>query len=160
MTPFADTMEKDICKREFFMLGILIAMLSGALMSIQGVFNTQLTKSTSIWVSTSFVQFSALAVCLVIWFFADRHSFSSLLTVPDKYTLLGGVIGAFITFTVIRSVASLGPAKAAMLIVISQLAVSYVIELFGMFGMEKQPFEWRKAGGMLLAVIGIVIFKW
>lgn len=142
------------------MLGILIAMLSGALMSIQGVFNTQLTKNTSIWVSTSFVQFSALAVCLVIWFFADRHSFSSLLTVPDKYTLLGGVIGAFITFTVIRSIASLGPAKAAMLIVVSQLAVSYVIELFGMFGMEKQPFEWRKAGGMLLAVIGIVIFKW
>lgn len=129
-------------------------------MSIQGVFNTQLTKSTSIWVSTSFVQFSALAVCLVIWFFADRHSFSSLLTVPDKYTLLGGVIGAFITFTVIRSVASLGPAKATMLIVISQLAVSYVVELFGMFGMEKQPFEWRKAGGMLLAVIGVVIFKW
>lgn len=129
-------------------------------MSIQGVFNTQLTKSTSIWVSTSFVQFSALAVCLVIWFFADRHSFSSLLTVPDKYTLLGGVIGAFITFTVIRSVASLGPAKSAMLIVVTQLAVSYVIELFGLFGMEKQPFEWRKAGGMLLAVIGIIIFKW
>ena len=54
------------------MTGILIAMLSGALMSVQGVFNTQVTKNTSLWVSTSFVQFSALAVCLVIWFFAQK----------------------------------------------------------------------------------------
>ena len=37
------------------MTGILIAMLSGALMSVQGVFNTQVTKNTSLWVSTSFV---------------------------------------------------------------------------------------------------------
>ena len=74
--------------------------------------------------------------------------------------LLGGVMGAFITVTVIKAMGSLGPAKAAMLIVITQLIVAYLIELFGMFGMDKQPFEWRKAGGMLLAIIGIVIFKW
>ena len=33
------------------MAGFLIALLSGALMSVQGVFNTQVTKSTGIWVS-------------------------------------------------------------------------------------------------------------
>lgn len=37
------------------MIGILTALLSGALMSVQGVFNTQVTKATSLWVSTSFV---------------------------------------------------------------------------------------------------------
>ena len=142
------------------MTGILIAMLSGALMSVQGVFNTQVTKNTSLWVSTSFVQFSALAVCLVIWFFADRHSFSSILEVPNKYALLGGVLGAFITVTVIKSMGSLGPARAAMLIVITQLVVAYAIELFGLFGVDKQPLEWRKVGGMLLAIAGIVLFKW
>lgn len=142
------------------MSGILIAMLSGALMSVQGVFNTQVTKNTSLWVSTSFVQFSALAVCLIIWFFTDRHSFSGILEVPNKYTLLGGVLGAFITVTVIKSIGSLGPVRAAMLIVISQLIVAYLIELFGLFGMDKQPLDWRKVGGMLLAITGIVIFKW
>ena len=49
---------------------------------------------------------------------------------------------------------------AAMLIVISQLAVAYVIELFGMFGVEKQPFEWRKLIGLLVSVTGIIVFKW
>ena len=54
----------------------------------------------------------------------------------------------------------LGPAKAAMLIVIAQLIVAYVIELFGMFGVEKQPMEMRKLAGMGIAIVGIIIFKW
>lgn len=142
------------------MSGILIALLSGALMSIQGVFNTQVTKATSLWVSTSFVQFSALVVCLIIWGITDRQSFGTLMQVQNKWTLLGGAIGAFITVTVIRSMSSLGPAKAAMLIVISQLIVAWIIELFGWFGTEQQPFEWRRFWGMVIAVIGVVIFKW
>ena len=54
----------------------------------------------------------------------------------------------------------LGPAKAALLIVISQLIVAYVIELLGLFGIEKEPLEWRKVGGMVLALIGVAIFQW
>lgn len=80
--------------------------------------------------------------------------------VQPKYMLLGGAIGAGITWTVIKSMDQLGPAKAALLIVIAQLIVAYVIELFGLFGMDKSPFEWRKAGGLLLALIGIAIFQW
>ena len=70
------------------------------------------------------------------------------------------MVGAFITITVIQSMGSLGPARAAMLIVISQLAVAYVIELFGLFGVEKVDFEWRRLLGMAIAIVGIVIFKW
>ena len=55
---------------------------------------------------------------------------------------------------------ALGPAKAALLIVTAQLVVAYVIELFGMFGMEKQPLDWRKVGGLVIALIGIAIFQW
>lgn len=142
------------------MIGIFIALLSGALMSIQGVFNTEVTKGSSMWVSTSWVQFSALVVCLAAWFFADRSSFTALFEIQPKYMLLGGVIGAFITYTVIKSMAALGPAKAVMLIVVCQLLVAYIIELFGMFGVEKQPFEWRRVLGMAICIGGIILFKW
>ena len=100
------------------MLGFFAALLSGALMSIQGVFNTEVTKQTSLWVSAGWVQLSAFAVCVLAWLFTGRESVSALWQVENKYTLLGGVIGAFITITVIRSMGSLGPARAAMLIVI------------------------------------------
>ena len=77
-----------------------------------------------------------------------------------KYMLLGGVIGAGITWTVIKSMAQLGPAKAALLIVMSQLIVAYLIELVGLFGVEKEPFSWRKVIGMGIALIGTTIFQW
>ncbi len=142
------------------MIGFLIALLSGALMSIQGVFNTEVTKASSIWVANTFVQFTALLVCLGAWMITDRSSLAAVWQVSPKYMLLGGAIGAFITYTVIKSMDSLGPARAVMLIVVAQLLVAYVIELFGWFGVEKQPWEWRKAIGMAVAVAGIVIFKW
>ena len=142
------------------MWGILIAVISGALMSVQGVFNTEVTKQTSLWVSSAFVQFSALLVCLAVWFFRDRTGFGSLAAVEHKYMLISGVLGAMITVTVIKSMENLGPARAAMLIVISQLLVAYLIELCGIFGVEKQPLEMRKIFGMVIAVAGIVIFKW
>ena len=142
------------------MAGFLIALLSGALMSIQGVFNTQVTKTAGMWVSNGWVQFSAFLVCLLLWLVTGRDSISALWKVEPKYMLLGGVIGAGITWTVIKSMETLGPAKAALLIVVAQLAVAYVIELLGLFGMERSPLEWRKVGGLALALIGIAIFQW
>lgn len=142
------------------MIGFLIAVISGALMSVQGVFNTQVTKTSGIWVANAFVQFTAFLVCMGIWLFSDRTSFATLLKVEPKYMLLGGVMGAGITYTVIKSMEMLGPAKAVMLIVVAQLIVAYAIELLGWFGVEKQSLEIRKVIGMLIAIAGIILFKW
>ena len=142
------------------MTGFLVAMLSGALMSVQGVFNTQVTKVTGMWVSNAWVQLSAFTVCLAAWFVMGRDSVVTLGKVEPKYVLLGGVIGAGITWTVIKSMEMLGPAKAVLSIVVMQILTAYLIELFGMFGAEKTPFEWRKVLGLLVAIVGLVIFEW
>ena len=127
------------------MFGFLVAIISGALMSIQGVWNAGVTKQTSIWTAAGFVQFSAFLVCVAAWFISGKEKgIGSLLQVSPKYFLLGGVLGAFITFTVIQSIALLGPAKSAMFIVSAQLIASYLIEVFGLFGTEKVPFSWQK----------------
>ncbi|MEZ3462697.1 MAG: DMT family transporter [Lachnospiraceae bacterium] len=142
------------------MIGFLIALLSGALMSVQGVFNTKVTEASSMWAANAFVQFTAFLVCIAAWLAVDRTSFREVLAVEPKYVLLGGAIGAFITLTVIRSMDALGPAKAVMLIVIAQLIVAYLIELLGLFGVEKQPFRWQKVIGALVAIGGFMLFKW
>ena len=143
------------------MAGFLIALLSGALMSVQGVFNAQVTKTTGIvgkqvgWVLTF-----SIFLCLLVWLATGRDSVAALMEVQPRYMLLGGVIGAGITWTVIKSVDALGPARSALFIVVSQLAVAYLISLSGMFGMEKEPFSWRKLIGLLIAAGGIVLFQW
>ena len=141
------------------MIGMLTALISGALMSIQGVFNTGVTKQTSLWVATGLVQLTAFLVCIAAWLITGRESIAALTEVQPKYLLLGGVLGAFITMTVVKSMDGLGPANAMLLIVIAQLTVSYLIELFGFFGVDRVDFSWRKLLGMAVAVIGIVIFQ-
>ena len=124
------------------MWGIILALISGALMSIQGVFNTEVTKQTSLWVSTGFVQLTAFFVCIIAWLCTGRENVALLAEVRPWYLLTGGILGAFITITVVQSMGSLGPAQAVIIIVTSQVAVAYLIELFGLFGssfMEKNP---------------------
>ena len=143
------------------MIGLIIAIISGVLMSVQGVWNTGVTKQTSVWLAAGFVQFTALLVCIAAWFITGRESsFTALFSVSPKYLLLGGALGAFITYTVIQSVAMLGPARANMLIITAQLLMAYLIELFGLFGSEKTEFSWHKLFAVLVIVAGIVWFKW
>lgn len=142
------------------MFGFIIAVISGALMSVQGVWNAGVTKQSGIWTAAGFVQLSAFLVCVAAWFITGKEKgIAALLEVSPKYFLLGGVLGAFITFTVIKSVQVLGPAKSAMFIVTAQLLVSYVIELFGLFGTQKVPFSWQKLIAIAITVGGIIWFK-
>ncbi len=142
------------------MFGTLISLLSGILMSVQGVLNAEVTKQTSVWVSAGWVQLTAFASCVILWLFTGREPVSGLFSVSPWYMLTGGILGAFITYTVIQGMNSLGPARAVMLIVVSQLLAAYLIEAFGIFGVEKVPFAWRRVVGMGLALAGIIIFKW
>lgn len=142
------------------MIGFFIALLSGVLMSVQGVFNTALTKNTSVWVANIWVQLTALLVCFLAWILADRSSFEGIWTIHPRYLLLGGVIGAFITYTVILSIKQLGPARAVLFIVVSQIIVAYLIEVMGIWGTEKTEITPRSIIGILVTIIGIFIFKW
>lgn len=142
------------------MWGIIIALISGALMSVQGVFNTEVTKQTSIWVSAGWVQLTAFLTCILMWMFTGREQVTGLWQVQPWYMLTGGIMGALITYTVIKSMGTLGPAKAALIIVVAQIIIAYGIELFGLFGVEKAGFEWKKAIGAAVAIIGIVIFRY
>ena len=127
-------------------------------MSIQGVFNTRVMDSSNMWAATSWVHISALAASISLWFFTGREALLSVFDVSQKIYLFGGVIGAFITYTVIKGISDLGPAYATMFILLAQLVVSYMIEVFGLFGTEKVSFEWIKFIGVALMISGIVVF--
>ena len=142
------------------MIGFLIAILSGACMAVQGVFNTQVTKTTGMWVSNGWVQLTAFLVCLGAWLVMGRDCIATIGKGEPKYVLLGGAIGACITWTVIHSIGQLGPAKATLFIIVAQILTSYLIEVFGLFGMDKQPLEWKKIIGVGIAILGVVIFQW
>ncbi len=105
-------------------------------------------------------QLTALIVCVLAWWITGREgSVGALAGVQPRYMLLGGVIGAFITYTVIVGMNQLGPEKAVMLFVATQLIVAYLIELFGWFRVPQTGFAWTKLIGVILFIAGIVLFK-
>lgn len=142
------------------MVGFFVAILSGILMSLQGVFNTEVTKQSSLWTTAAFVHLTGMLVCMLAWVFTDRSAPERLFAVRPLYLLTGGVIGAFITYTVVVSMGKMGPALAVMFIVTAQLISAYLIEVLGLFGTQRQPLEMRKLVGMGIVIAGIVLFKW
>jgi transporter family-2 protein len=141
------------------MFGIICAIISGAAMSVQGVFNTRLGEKIGVWETTLLVQIIALIVSLIVFFFLRDGSFANLKEV-NKYYLLGGVLGVVITFTVMKSVSTMGPTLGIGIILISQLLVVAIIDAFGLFESEKINFSLNHFLGIAIMIAGIVIFKW
>ena len=141
------------------MVGISLALLAGLLMSVQGVFNTRVMDSSNMWATNSFVHLTAFAASISVWLLSGRENLLSVFHVSNKFYLFGGVIGAFITLTVIKSISNLGPAYATMLILLAQLVISCTIEYFGLFGTEKECLDWSKLIGVGLMIAGIIVFQ-
>lgn len=142
------------------MWGIIFSIISGVAMSVQGVFNTQLTKKIGVWETTVLTQGIALLTALIVLFFAGDGSFRNLKD-ANKLYLLAGVLGTVITFTVIQSMSDLGPAVAVATILVAQLVAAALINHFGWFGSEVvHSSVIRQIIGVAVMMIGIIIFKW
>ncbi|WP_278308276.1 DMT family transporter [Niameybacter massiliensis] len=137
----------------------IVAIISGLLMSIQGVFNTRVNEKAGLWFTNAIVNAIGLLTSLIVLAFVRDADLSGLKSV-NKFYLLGGVLGAGIVYTVILSISKMGPAGATMLILIAQLVGSYLIELLGWFGTEKTDFQWTKVLAVGIIIVGIVLFKW
>ena len=139
------------------LIGILIAALSGALMSVQGVCNAGLSEKTGLWVTGTFVSLTAAAVCFLLWLLTGKTgSFADILSVQPRYRLMGGVFGAAITGAVVYAIAQLGTAKAELAIVVTQLATAYLLAVTGWLGSAQEAFAWQKLCALLVAGSGVV----
>ena len=90
--------------------------------------------------------------------FAGSGSLKGLADVNKVY-LLAGVFGVFIIFSVANSVTLVGASLTVSLMVIAQLLFATIIDSFGLFGTEKIPFDLSKLIGLIVMIVGVVIFK-
>lgn len=141
------------------MWGLIFAAAAGALMSIQGVFNTRVNEKIGIWEATALCQAIALVTTLIILAFTGNGDFKKISEVNKLY-LTGGIIGALITFTVIKGISMLGPTYAISTILVAQLVTAALIDKFAWFGCEMVNFGWNKFLGVAIMIAGIILFKW
>jgi len=139
-------------------LGFLLSALAGALMSVQGVLNSQLTRKVGINEANMIVQGTGFLLSLLIVLVWGGGNLKEVMNVNKLY-LLGGFIGVGIIFCVIKGIHALGTTCAILSILLAQLVTAALIDRLGLFGVEPVPFGWYKIVGLVLMVAGIIVFK-
>lgn len=140
------------------LLGIVLSIIAGMAMSVQGVMNTRLGERIGNMEANAFVQGTAFALAMIVLLFWRQGSFSALGSVSKLYWL-GGALGLVITLTVMLGIKSLGTTVAISIILISQLLVAALIDAFGLMGSEKIAFGWNKFVGLAVMCGGMLLFK-
>ena len=140
------------------MIGFLASIAAGAVMSLQGVFNTKLSEKTGLLESNVFVQGTAFVFALIAMLFWGKGNLGAVKNVNFLY-LSGGLLGVIITVTVMLGISKLSTTTAISVILISQLLCAAIIDAFGLFGTEKVSFNIKNYIGILLMISGILVFK-
>lgn len=140
------------------LLGIVVSIIAGAAMSVQGVMNTRLGEGIGTMEANVIVQGTAFVLSLAALAFWRQGSFTALGEVNKLYWF-GGVLGIVITLTVMLGIKNLGPTVAVSVILISQLLIAALIDAFGLMGSDKIAFGWNKYAGIAAMCGGMLLFK-
>jgi transporter family-2 protein len=127
---------------------ILLAVIGGAMLSIQAAINGQLGSKVGVFKS-AFLTFSvgALVTGLLIFFFEPKHALT-LMDVP-KWQLLGAMFGVPYIVIMVLAVQRIGAAVATVAVIFGQLTMSMLIDNFGWLGNASIPFSMSRLGAIV-----------
>jgi transporter family-2 protein len=137
-------------------ISLLMAATAGALMAVQGTFNSITGKIIGLLEGTFSVHLLGAVAAGILLLLFGNGSFQKYGEVP-WYAWLGGPIGVAIIFGVAVSIPKLGVGVATTAIIAAQLLTAYAIDHFGLFGMTVIPCNLVKLGGIILIVVGAKI---
>ena len=138
-----------------FLIALSLAFIAGVAMAIQGSMNTGLGKIVGLLEATFIVHIIGTASLLIL-LYVIRLGQGNIGKFPQApwYLFLGGVIGVLILYTVVASISRIGVASATTAIIVGQVGTALLIDQLGLFGLEKIPFSWLKAVGVILLAVG------
>ncbi len=136
-------------------LGLLVALIAGISMAVQGSINTRLSRTVGQWEATFVVHVvGLLATSLLLFAFRIGRGDLGRVAAAPWYSPAGGLIGVLIVWAVMASIPKLGVAVATTSIIVGQVLTALVIDHFGLFGLRPVPFTWLKGAGLLLLAAG------
>ncbi|AOH54608.1 hypothetical protein ABE28_009625 [Peribacillus muralis] len=140
------------------MQGILFGIIAGVFISIQTVFNAQLSEKIGSWATTAIVLGLGFISSFTMFKIMDDTSLLAIGRVNKLY-LLSGVMGVVLVYCIMQAIRILGPAYAISIVLVSQLTMAVLIDSFGWFSFGKVPFTMNKLIGLGIMIAGILVFK-
>ncbi|WP_202878141.1 DMT family transporter [Luteimonas marina] len=144
-------------------LGIVVALVIGALLPLQALINARLGALTHGALYASFVSFLVGTCLLGALLLATRTPLlpaQSLAALP-AWIWLGGAIGAAFVFAATLLVPTLGAGAMICLVVLGQVLASLALDHFGVLGAQR-PADAVRIFGALLVIVGaaLVVRPW
>jgi bacterial/archaeal transporter family-2 protein len=139
-------------------LGLLMAVIAGSLVSLQNIFNSKVNEHAGSWATTTLVLglgfLASLAMGLI---FEGTQLFD--MTNMKPWHWVSGLIGVGVVTCMVQGIRLLGPTFGILIALSSQLVFALLWDSLGWFGLEKIPFTFKQLLGVLVIVAGIFVFK-
>jgi len=139
-------------------LAVLIGVGAGCLVGMQAPINSRLGKTVGGLQAASF-SFLVGTVALVSLAFVVRGGLGSLgqLGRVPWWALVGGLLGAVYVFVALEAVRTLGVSGLTAVVILGQLAISVVVDRFGLLGVARQSIDLQRIVGLALLAAGVVL---
>ncbi|MDD3839022.1 MAG: DMT family transporter [Clostridia bacterium] len=134
---------------------ILLAVIVGVSVALQGSINAELGKYTNSKIAALFSFLVGTIILLGINLFSNNIKTIGNVFKAPPYLVVGGILGVIIVFFTIKVMPVLGAGATLSIIVITQVITGIAIDHFGLFGVDKQPLTVVKAVGVALLFIGV-----
>jgi bacterial/archaeal transporter family-2 protein len=137
-------------------LAVLLGAGAGCLVGTQAPINSRLGRSVGTFQAASISFLVGTVFLLAITSFASGGLADiGHLTRAPWWALAGGLLGAVYVSIAIVAVRTLGASGIAAAVIAGQLAVSVVIDRFGLLGVARQPISAHRIVGLVLLVVGV-----
>jgi transporter family-2 protein len=135
-----------------------LAVVAGVAVAFQGATNQGLLKSAGIGPALVINTVVVLIGATALWLATGART--TFFPAGASWVLyLGGVFGLIIITAAVLVFPRLGAAYAIALMVCGQCLAAMIIDHYGLMGMEKSPVTLPRVLGVVLVVVGIVVFQ-
>ncbi len=140
------------------LLAVLLAGGAGALVGMQAPVNARLGRGVgSLQAATlSFLVGSAALLLAASLAKGGFGSYRHLGGIP-WWAFIGGLLGATYVTVAILTVRTLGVTGLTVAVITGQLAISVLIDRFGLLGIARQPLALHRIVGLVLLIAGVVL---
>lgn len=139
-------------------LGILLALVAGAVLGLQNIFNRHLNEHVSSWFATTFVLLTGSIAAFIIGFLLQGTNVFDISGMKTSYWFFG-LLGVGVIYTMIQAMKQLGPTKTVLISIIAQLAFSLAFDVTGFLSLPKVELKWEDIMGVILIIIGVLMFN-
>lgn len=141
---------------------LIVAFLTGVLVALQGVINSQLGRALEHPMQATLFNFlvGSLAAIVVLavmgkWF-PSWHS----MTKAPWYLYTGGLLGATFVTSILLLVPRIGVASVVTGLFVGQMITAMLIDHFGVLGVPKLPLTPQRMIGAALLLVGLLVIQY